>query len=206
MFASLLFLLLLQGPRDLQVEPQAVIAPPLIVPAGTVIPVELINRISTKNIEVGDNVYARTIFPITVRNQIVIPVGTNVLGKIVQVERPGRVKGKASLALTFQTLIFPNGFNVPIYGSLGGSDTGNRRGESTLEGDSSKGKDAGTVAQAGAPGAIVGGIVNGRKGALIGGGVGAGVALAGVLLTRGDDLDLPRGTMIEIVLDEAVEP
>jgi type IV secretion system protein VirB10 len=206
MFASILLFLLFQGPRNLQVDPQAVIQPPLIVPAGTVIPVELVNRLSTKNIKEGDNVYARTIFPVAVNNQIAIPVGTNVLGKIIQVDRPGRVKGKASLALSFQSLIFPNGNTVPIYGSLGGSDTGNRRGESTIEGDSSKGRDIGKVAQAGAPGAIVGGIVNGGKGAAIGGGVGAGVALAGVLLTRGDDLELARGTMIEIVLDEAVEP
>ena len=54
---------------------------PRVVPKGTVIPVELLNRLSTKNLKEGDNVYAQTIFPITVNNQIVIPVGTHVPGQ-----------------------------------------------------------------------------------------------------------------------------
>jgi type IV secretion system protein VirB10 len=206
MLAWLLLGLLFQGPRDIQVAPDRVVQPADVVPAGTVIPVSLLNRLSTKNIKEGDGIYARTIFPITANNRIVIPEGTNVRGKVVSTERPGRVKGKASLTISFQTMILPNGYTIPIYGSLGGSDTGHREGEATIEGESTKGRDAGDIAKAGAAGGIVGGIVRGRRGAAIGGGVSAGVALAGVLLSRGEDLTLDRGTVIEIVLDEAIEP
>jgi len=203
MVALIFMALLLQGPRDIQIEGGP--KPPIVVPEGTVIPVELLNRLSTKTIKEGDNVYARTIFPISIDNQIVIPVGTNVQGKIKAAERPGRVKGKASLTLSFQTMILPNGVKLPIYGSLGGSDTGTREGEATIKGESTKGKDAGDIAKAGATGGIIGGVIRGKKGAAIGGGAGAGVALAGVLLSRGEDLDLPKGTEIEIVLDESLE-
>ena len=205
MFPLILMAILLQGPRDVQlytVEPQ----PPRIVPKGTVIPVELLNRLSTKNLQEGDNVYAQTIFPITLNNQIVIPVGTHVQGKIQQVERPGKVKGKASLTLSFQTMILPSGMTIPIFGALGGADEGHREGENTIKGESSKGKDAGDIAKAGLGGGVVGAVVRGdRRGAAIGGGIGAGVGLASVLLTRGEDLTLPKGTELEVVLERPLE-
>ena len=203
MLALVLMALLMQGPRDIQIEGGP--KPPVVVPKGTVVPVELLNRLSTKTVKEGDNVYAKTIFPISIDNQIVIPVGTNIAGKIKAAERPGRVKGRASLTLSFQTMILPNGVKLPIYGSLGGSDTGTREGESTIKGESTKGKDAGDVARAGAVGGVLGGVVRGKKGAVIAGGASAGVALASVLLSRGEDLELPKGTEIEVVLDEALE-
>src|SRR6185436_3248542 len=97
----LLALLTMQGggPRDLRVAEG--VKPNLVtVPKGTVIPVELINKLSTKNIKEGDRVYARTIVPVTIENKIVIPVGSNVNGTIKDAQRPGRVKGRASLTLS----------------------------------------------------------------------------------------------------------
>src|SRR5688572_2134205 len=205
MLTLILMALLMQGPRDVQLnvaEPQ----PAKIVPKGTVIPVELLNRLSTKNVEEGTNVYARTIFPISINNEIVIPVGSHVSGKIQAAERPGKVKGKASLTLSFHTMILPNGVTVPIYGALGGSDEGHREGENTIKGESSKGKDAGTIAKGGLGGGVVGGVVRGDgRGAALGGGIGAGVGLATVLLTRGEDLTRPKGTDLEIGLEQPLE-
>ena len=203
MVGLMLIALLIQGPRDIRVENGP--KPPIVVPKGTVIPVELLNRLSTKTVEEGDIVLARTIFPISIDNQIVIPVGTNVQGKIQNAERPGRVKGKASLTLSFQTMVLPSGLKLPLYASLNSSDTGNLEGEATIKGDSTKGRDVGTIARSGATGGIIGAVIGGKKGAAIGGGASASVALAGVLLTRGEELDLPKGTALEIVLDEALE-
>jgi type IV secretion system protein VirB10 len=202
MRALLLLALLVQGPRNLQVAPDVDLKPPLVVTTGTAIPVELVNKLSTKNLKDGDSIYARTVYPITVNNQIVIPVGSSVHGKIKEVERPGKVKGKASLTLSCQTLVLPNGVTMPIYGSLGSSDSGNREGEATIKGDSSKGKDVGTAAKAGATGGILGSVFGGGKGAAVGAG---GAALGSVLLTRGQDLTLDKGTVIEVVLDQPLE-
>src|SRR3954464_4013863 len=88
--------------------------PAVVVPAGTVIPVTLTNRITTKHARDGDGVYGKTAFPITIDNKIVIPEGSHVRGRITQIRRPGRVKGKAALTLTFQTLVLPNGTTLPI--------------------------------------------------------------------------------------------
>jgi hypothetical protein len=180
---------------------------PVVVPAGTVIPVSLTSRVSTKHAKDGDGVYGKTVFPITINNKIVIPEGSNLRGKITEVRRPGRVKGKAGLTLTFQTLVLPNGTTLPIYTSLGGvGGVGDRKGEASVEGDSSKGHDVKTVGTTTAEGALIGVIADRGRGAAIGGGIGAAAGTAAVLLTRGKDLVLDRGTTIEVVLDRPLEP
>jgi hypothetical protein len=141
-----------------------------------------------------------------VNNEIIIPVGSYVGGKITQVQRPGKVKGKAGLALSFQTLILPSGSTIPLYASLAGSSEAKKTEEGKLEGDSSVGEDAATIAKTTAVPAGIGGIVNGAHGARVGVGVGASAGLATVLLTRGKDIVLDRGTTLEIVLDRPLEP
>ncbi|OLC37509.1 MAG: hypothetical protein DMG18_06240 [Acidobacteria bacterium] len=195
-----------RGPRSLDIDPSKV-QPPVVVPAGTVIPVTLTSRISTKNARDGDGIYGKTVFPITVNNKIVIPEGSFVRGKVTEIRRPGRVKGKGELTLNFQTLVLPGGITVPIYTSLGGAGgAGERKGEATVQGDSSKGEDAKTVGTTAAQGALIGVIADRGKGAVVGGGVGAAAGTAAVLLTRGKDLVLEPGTTIEIVLDRPIEP
>jgi len=195
-----------KGPRSLDIDPSKV-QPPVVVPAGTVIPVTLTSRISTKNARDGDGIYGKTVFPITVNNKIVIPEGSFVRGKVTEIRRPGRVKGKGELTLNFQTLVLPGGITVPIYTSLGGAGgAGERKGEATVQGDSSKGEDAKTVGTTAAQGALIGVIADRGKGAVVGGGVGAAAGTAAVLLTRGKDLVLEPGTTIEIVLDRPIEP
>jgi type IV secretion system protein VirB10 len=204
---TLILALLMQGPRNLQIDADKAVTPPHVVPAGTTIPVAIINRISTKNAKDGDGVYVRTTFPITVDNQIVIPEGSHIRGKISEVQRPGRVKGKAALSLTFQTLILPTGLTIPLYASLGGaSGVGKRDGETTIEGDSSKGADAGKIGTGATVGSVPGAISHGAKGAAVGAAGGAAVGLAAVLLTRGQDLILEPGATLDIVLDRPLEP
>ena len=81
---TLVFALLLQdvGPRNLQVADSTKVKAPLVVPVGTTIPIALVNSISTKTAKDGDGVYARTTFPITVNNEIAIPVGTSIKGRV----------------------------------------------------------------------------------------------------------------------------
>jgi len=195
-----------QGPKSLDIDPARVL-PPVIVPAGTIIPITLTSRINTKNAKDGDGVYGRTSFPITVNNKIVIPEGTHVRGKITDLKRGGKVKGKAELTLSFQSMVLPSGVTLEIYTSLrGAGGSGDRTGEATIRGDGSKSEDAKTVGQTAATGAVIGGIGNGGKGIGIGGGIGAAAGVATVLLTRGKDLILEPGTTIEVVLDQPLEP
>lgn len=208
MIGLILLALLLQEPR---LSTQADVATTSnILPKGTGIPIALINRVSTKNIQEGANVYGTTTIPISDGKRVVIPAGTSVLGKVIAAARAGRVKGKAQLTISFQFLILPSGLKVPIYASLGGSDTGKRKGEASIEAE--PGKDGEDIAVSGArgaaAGAVVGSVYRGTSvgtGAAVGGGAGLAAGLAEALIRRGDDLTLERGTIIEIILDQDLD-
>jgi type IV secretion system protein VirB10 len=145
---------------------------------------------------------------VTVDNKIVIPEGSYVKGRISEVHRPGKVKGKGELTLNFQTLVLPSGVTIPIYTSLrGAGGSGERKGEAGVQGDSSKTDDAATLERTGVEGAGIGAIAGrSAKGTGIGAAAGAAAGTAMVLLTRGKDLVLGPGTTLEIVLDRPIEP
>jgi type IV secretion system protein VirB10 len=177
----------------------------ITVPAGTTVLLHLRSPINTKNARVGDAVYCETAFPVTQDNVMIIPSHTYVKGQITQVQRPGRIKGRAELQFHFNTLIFPDGYTVQLPGSLQnvpGSDSNSMSGEEgTVKANGEKGKDAGTVATTAGTGAAIGGLAaHTVKGAAIGGGVGGAVGLAKVLLTRGQEIRLDTGTALEMVL------
>ncbi len=181
----------------------------ITIPAGTKVLLQLKSPIDTKHARPGDGVYCQTSFPVTQDNVVVIPAGTYVKGEIAEVRRAGRVKGRAEVLFDFNTMIFPGGYTVDLPGALedipGAINHSVTDKEGTVKADSQKGKDAGTVAKAGATGAVVGAVV-GRsyKDAGIGGGIGAAVGLAQVLLTRGQDVRIEQGTSLEMVLQRSL--
>jgi hypothetical protein len=177
----------------------------ITVPAGTQVLLHLQSPIDTKSAKVGDGVYCRTSFPVTQNNVAVIPAGTYVKGKIAQVKRAGRIKGRAEILFNFTTMIFPNGYTIDLPGALENAP-GSRNStvadkEGTVKADSQKGKDAGTVARTGATGAVIGAVASGGKGAGIGGLAGADVGLGQVLFTRGQDVRIDQDTALEMVLE-----
>jgi type IV secretory pathway VirB10-like protein len=180
----------------------------ITVPAGTRVPVVLNHAISTKNAREGDNVYAVTNFPVVINGKVAIPPGTYVQGVITRSKRPGRVKGKGELLVHFNSLIFPNGYTLLLPGALEnvpGEDVKMKGPEGTVEGPSGKGKDVGTVAKTTGAGAGIGGLATqSARGVGIGAGAGAVAGLGAVLLTRGPDLTLAKGTTLEMVLERGI--
>src|SRR6266849_6616815 len=177
----------------------------ILVPAGTRIGVVLENGISTRSAKPGDSVYLQTSFPITQNNRIVIPVGSYLRGEIIDSKRPGKIKGKGEFRLRLNTLILPNGYTVNLNAAPRSADSGGKEtmdSEGKVTGPSDKGKDAGTVVSTTATGAGIGAIASrSAKGAGIGAGIGAAAGLAAVLLSRGPEAELPRGSTMDIVLE-----
>jgi hypothetical protein len=184
------------------------------VQAGTKIPLSMINSVSTKHAAEGDRVYLETVFPILSGGRIVIPPGSYVAGTITEVKRPGRVKGRGELYLRFDSLTLPNGVTRDFRARIGGLD-----GRASEELDKSEGKiksegdkagDARTVAEGAGAGATIGGLAGASAGhtgmgAGIGAAAGATAGLIGVLLTRGPDAVLAKGTTVEMVLDRPLQ-
>jgi hypothetical protein len=203
-----------QQPDGPQVDAPAPVAPSpsaprtpdkkLVVPAGTRLAVVLENGISTRSAKAGDSLYFHTAFPVTQNNQVVIPVGSYLRGSLLESKRPGRIKGHGEFRLRLESLILPNGYTVDLLAAPRSADTGGKEttdSEGKVTGESGKGKDAGTVATTTVTGAGIGAIAGGGKGAGIGAGIGGLVGLGAILLTRGPDAQLPRGTTLDIVLE-----
>lgn len=193
-----------------RVSVQAADLPGFTVAQGTSIPLSMINSVSTKHAAVGDRVYLESVFPILVNGKIVIPPGSYVAGTVTQVRRPGRMKGRGELYVRFDSLTLPNGVTRDFRARMGNLD-----GRATEELDKdegrvrsagNKGGDARTVGETAGAGASIGAIsgsVAGRAGmgAGIGAAAGAAAGLVGVMLTRGPDAMLTKGTTVEMVLD-----
>ena len=178
-----------------------------VVPSGTRLPLILHNAVTTRNAKPGDPIYLETLFPVVIDNRILIPAGTYVQGEIQDAKRPGRVKGTGEIRLRLNSAVPPNGyavdFNAITNTGTGGNEATDKEGN--IHGDTDKAGDVGTIAKSTGIGAGVGGIATqSAKGAGIGAGAGAAVGLAAVLLTRGPELELPRGTTVDVVLDRSV--
>jgi hypothetical protein len=179
-----------------------------VVPSGTRLPLVLHNSITTRNAQPGDPLYFETVFPVVLNDRILVPAGSYVQGEVLEATRPGRVKGRGEIRIRLTTMILPNGYTVkfdavPTNAGTGGNESTDKEGK--INGDSDKGTDAGTVLKTTAAGAGIGAVA-GRSagGAGIGAAAGAAAGIATVMLTRGPELELPRGSSLDIVLDRAV--
>jgi hypothetical protein len=175
------------------------------VPSGTHIPLVLHNAISTKSAREGDPIYLETLFPVMVDGRVVIPAGSYVSGEITESKRPGRVKGRGELMVKLTTIILPNTYTVRLNAAPGGSaGTGGGEAidkEGRITGDSDKTSDAATIAKTTAAGAGIGAIAaRTGTGAGIGAGIGAAAGLAAILLSRGPEAELPRGSTLDAVI------
>ncbi|MBK5293685.1 MAG: hypothetical protein JJE04_18655 [Acidobacteriia bacterium] len=188
-------------------------APKYRVEIGTKVPLSLINSVSTKSAVEGDRVYLESVFPILVDGRIVIPPGSYVAGTVTQVTRAGKVKGRAELYVRFDSLTLPNGVTRDFRGRIGTLDGRAAeqldRSEGKIKGEGNKGGDARTVGEAAAGGSTIGAIAGSAgggagMGAGIGAAAGATAGLIGVLLGRGPDAVLAKGSTIEMVLDRAL--
>ena len=179
------------------------------VPPGTKVLLSIRSAINTKTAQPGDGVYLQSTFPVIANGRVVIPAGVYVQGVVDSVERHIRIKGPAKLTMHFTSMIFPNGSVVEIPGmvnSLPGSDGPKVKGdEGTVQQGSTAGdvaKAAGQGAEAGAGVGTIGGAVEGHpfEGLGIGGAAGAVAGAAVSLFTHGNDIKIPSGTPIEMVL------
>jgi type IV secretion system protein VirB10 len=181
------------------------------VPAGTRIPLVMINSVSSKHSQPGDPVYLESVYPVVVGGRILIPAGTYVSGSVIFSKRPGRVKGRGQLHVRVDQMILPNGVIRQLSGRPGALDgrapDNFDRESGTVTSPGTKGEDAEDIARTTTTGASIGtiaGAVGGRTGAglAIGSAAGAAAGLTKVLLSRGPDAMLERGTHIEMLLEQ----
>jgi hypothetical protein len=195
-------------PLGILLQPVCRAADKVTLPEGTRITLQLNETLSTKDNHEGDSFATYVIESVYYKDQVVIPKGSTVSGSISRITRPGRFQGKAVMHLLFQSIQIPGRGELSIHASLARVDSDEDMDihtEGTLEGKGSAGKDVGKVLAPGLAGAGIGSLAGGNKGAGIGGGIGIGIGLANVFWTRGKDLELHRGSTMEISLEQALE-
>ncbi len=181
----------------------------IVLESGTQLPLVVHNSLTTRNAKPGDPVYLETLFPITKENKIIIPAGSYVHGQVVEAKRPGKVKGRGELLIRMDTIILPNGYTasfnaVPTNAGTGGNEEVGKEGN--IKGDTDRRGDIGTVLGTSATGAGLGAAVgaaagNAGRGAGIGVGVGAAAGLLTTLLSRGPEIEIPRGSTFDVQLN-----
>jgi type F conjugative transfer system protein TrbI len=161
----------------------------LVIPASSVIGLQVETPLSSERSRVEDRVEARVTRDVTAAGRIAIPAGSRVVGAVSLVERGGKMKERARLGVRFHTLVLAGGREVPL------------RSEAIYrEGDSPSSESARKIGGAAAGGAILGAILGGGKGAAIGGAAGAGAGSAAVMAGDRNAATLPAGTVVNVRL------
>ena len=160
------------------------------IPAGTVLPIVLDTSVGSDTSRVEQAVTAHLSRPVTFHGETVLPAGSRIGGVVTDAQPSGRVKGRAHVAVRFDSL------------SLRGDDHRYdiRTASIGRTAPATKKKDALEIAAPAAGGAIIGALVGGKKGALVGTAVGGGAGTGVVLATKGKEVHLAKGAALTLKL------
>jgi len=138
----------------------------ITIPSGTVIPVRMIDSVSSDYNSPGQVFRGSLSGPVIVHNRTVLPKGATAYIKLVDVDSASSLKGRSRLMLQLDRVVAPSGTYVVHSGVV--SFSGSSQGKKTA-------KSAGIGALVGGG---VGALFGGGTGAAIGAGLGAGTGVA----------------------------
>ena len=174
-------------------EPSAPEMMDLVVPADAVLGLQVERTISSEAARVEDRVEARVTRDVRVGDRVAIPAGSLVQGSVTEVERGGKIKERAKLAIRFHTVVLADGSRLNI------------KTESIVrEGSSPANESAAKIGGAAVGGAILGAILGGGKGAVIGGTVGAAGGTAATMAGGRNPAILPAGSTVSVRVQQPV--
>jgi len=163
------------------------------IPAGTSLVGLLQGSLSTKTNAGGDSFEMFLAQPVDLNGAVILPANTRLAGRVLESAQSGKVRGKAFMSLTVES--------VEIRGEMVGVQTNSLQ----FEAEGSTTRDAAVIGGGAGVGAIIGGIAGGKKGAAIGAVIGGGAGTAGVLVTRGKEVEFPPETKFQFQLAQPVK-
>jgi hypothetical protein len=169
----------------------------LTIPTDTELIVELVDDINTRQNREGDKFKARIVSPVEVGGAIVE-------GRITRIQRPGRIKRRAEMTLSFDRIVLSNNrwsnFNAVVTEVLPvrGDNVKRVDTEGTVEGKRTYKEDSIKVGAATGTGFVVGAVAGGPVGAAVGASVGAAFGVGAVVIERGKDIRLNKNQQLRI--------
>ncbi|MBL8291780.1 MAG: hypothetical protein JNN08_08085 [Bryobacterales bacterium] len=179
-------------------EPRPAPPPPpeprkVTIPEGTVVAIQLSERISTETHKDGDTFSGTLSQPLVVEGLVLAERNSRVQGKVTQSVQSGRVKGVAQLGLELTTITTSDKQRLTVQSA-----------PFVKTAETTRGSDAAKVGVGAAIGAAIGAIAGGGKGAAIGAGAGGAAGAGTVAATRGKAAELPVETRISFRLTAPV--
>ena len=165
---------------------------PVVVPAGTALPLVFETTAASDKSAVGERVLARLAEDVRVRDEVVLPAGAEVRGRVTVAVKAGHVSGRSRLAVAFDEVMVKN---VALPLSASGID---------VTGKSQKSRDTKIAVGAAGAGALIGAIAGGGSGALKGGLIGGAAGGTAVLITKGEEVVFPAGSRHTVKLRQAL--
>jgi hypothetical protein len=175
-----------------------------VLPSGTPIHMKLETGLSTAVNKAGDTFTGRVTADVQNNGSVVIPVGSQITGKVTRSKEQRLYKGRPVLELRPEEVILPNGERYQITAVLTATDSESGTSvdsEGQIKGDGLDRRDKIEMAAGTGGGALMGGVI-GRsgKGTLVGAMVGGGAAVV-YWLSKTKSASLTAGT--EIVMELA---
>ncbi|HVS62203.1 MAG TPA: hypothetical protein VMT85_01745 [Thermoanaerobaculia bacterium] len=160
--------------------------------AGAELELEIEDDLSSGTSTVGEVFQSRlTSDVLGPEGELIVPAGSVVWGRVVDVRPLRRVGGRATLELQFERLELPSGESVEVRASL-------------LEQGRNKKKDKAKIVGGAIAGLILGRILGDGETAAAGAAVGAAAGTAAAISAEGREVELPAGTELSLVLEEVV--
>ncbi len=155
-------------------------ARPIAVPAGTRVLVRLVEGINSKEDAAGSRFTAVLEGNLEVYGRVVAPKGSKVYGRLTSARKGGRAFGKAELQLELTDIMINDQLQPIITGEY-----------------EFRGRSQGTLRNTGI-GAVLGALIDGKDGA----GKGAAAGFGYSLLSKGKQVAIPSGTLIQFRLQQ----
>jgi hypothetical protein len=162
----------------------------ITIPAGQSLLVRMIDGVDSSRNKVGDVFHASLETDLYINNSFVARKGTDIYGRLANVQEAGKLSGSAELQLELMRIVI-DGHDYPLVSS-DYSVKGQGRGA-----DTAKKVGGGAVF-----GAIIGAIAGGGRGAAIGAGAGSAAGAGVQVLTKGEKVKVPSETLLEFRLQQ----
>ena len=173
-------------------SPASTLAQGIALPAGTRLVVRMIDGVDSERNSVGQSFAASLDEPVLIDGEPVIPRGADVVVKLVDDKKSGKLAGRTVLTLDLTS--------VKVNGRMVDVNT-----QTVSEESASRGKKTAKMVGGGAAlGAIIGAVAGGGKGAGIGAGAGAAAGAGAEILTKGQRVRIPSETRLTFILENPV--
>lgn len=175
--------------------------------SGTNIRVRLSEDLSTAGTQKGVSFKAIIDRDVYKDGRIIVPVGAEMRGRVVQVSQGHHMGPKATLRLRPETILLPDGTTYHIYAEAVLSKASGTRAdaEGGIQAAPHYRKDALEYGAGAGAGATAGAIIAGPVGAGVGTLVGAGAVTAHMIMGHPEAANLPQGSILVFSLTEPME-